>query len=141
MSKIFNPADYNPIANPSRLKNNSPIPFAGVFVSLLLAIVLLWYFFPPKIRIVNPRLEPKGDQITAVAQAVNDTGKTVSVTVRFTVGYQRFGAKGNARFFPLSSHNSEFTLNPRSSTRISSDFSMPSATMPTQADVQITNIQ
>jgi hypothetical protein len=141
MSKIFNPADYNPIANPALPRTNSPLHFGGLFIFVALLIAAVWFFIPPKIRITSRSLEPKDRKVMAVGRAINDTGKTVSVLVQFTVGYQFVGAKGDARFLQLGSHQARYSLGPHSSTRISSDFSMPPATMPTQADVQIISLK
>ena len=141
MSKLFHPVDYNLVANPALKKTNSPLRFGAVLISLALVISALWYFVPPKVRIANRGLEPKGDHVTAVAQAVNKSSNPVSVTVQFTIGYQFIGAKGDNRFLQLGSHNASYTLGPHTFTRVSSDFTLPSGTMPTQADVQITNIQ
>ena len=138
MSKRFNPFDYNLVANPALKKTNPPFRFVAIFISFALLIAAIWYFFPPKIRIADRHLGYNGDRISAVAQAINDSSKFVSVTVQFIIGYQFIGAKGESRVLQLGSHNASYTLEPQTATRISSDFTLPPATMPTQVDVQIT---
>jgi len=138
MGKLYNPADYNLAANPSLPKTNSPWPFWSLLFLFAVVLALGWTFFTPGVRLTRPAISFSPGQITATTEATNRTATPVTVNVRFTVGTKgRDTALGSGQFTPLAHQDVSATIAPRSTSRVSCSFALPSGQVPNEAEAQL----
>ena len=106
---------------------------------LLFSLALLaaagWYLFPPQLRVINRAFEFSGDHVSVIAQAVNDSSKLVTVTLRFTI-WGWANPKTLDRILPLAEDDVSYLLPPHSNTPVKYDFALPGRGV-RSSDVQI----
>lgn len=138
MSKLYNPADYNLVANPSLPKTNSPWRLFALLTLCAVVLAVLWTFFTPDVRLTRPVTTLSAGQITATTQATNRTAMPVTLDIRIIVGTMGADTQfGSGQFSPLAHQDISAIISPRSTQPVSCIFSFPDGRVPTHAEAQI----
>jgi hypothetical protein len=141
MGRRFNPADYNPVANPSLAKANNPFRLWGALLIAGLAFAASLHLFRPEIEVRRATLEFVGERAVAKTEVNNRSYADVWVTVRFTIGVTSDGTETSSGWYRVSDfHDVTARVASLTTMPLSFDFPMP-RTQPNAAEAQLVNVK
>jgi hypothetical protein len=141
MGKLFNPADYNLVANPSLPKTNSSWPLWRLLM-FCAAVVYLYWAFTPKASLTHPVITFSDHEVTATSVASNQTGSPKTLNVRISIGLKGMDTEyGSGQFYPYDHRDVSAVVPAYSRLSVSCVFAPPKGQAVNAAEAQIVSGQ